>query len=268
MRRIAVLALSVALLGTAVVGCSRSAAGVDNVGVAYPEGCATHGLSMRRCDLIIDRAARMHGIDRASVKEIRLLGDPGCGEGFSPGTICMRSTSVAVRVRFALPDGKAIEESVYCGVGAQYDPECTDTPQIRIASPMHDGYLDVPEGATPVPTINPAAQAKAQPLTVAALDIPIDHTGTYRVELGEATLPNGILSRADMALANDRPTDLLLDEYGLGLTLERVKGGAPISNTYETGWHVGVLGVRVMVTFTVVTFDPGAVLQIRNVVVG
>jgi hypothetical protein len=44
-------------------------------------------------------------------------------------------------------------------------------------------------------------------------------------------------------------------------------GGAPLWNIYETGWRPGVLRVRAEVTFTVLVFDPGAVLRIRNVVV-
>ena len=268
MRPIVVLALTAALLGPAVLGCSRPAGSVDDVGVPYPEGCADHGLSMRRCDLVIDRIARDHGIDRTTVKQILLLGDPGCGDGVSPGTLCKRSGGIGANVKFVLPDGEVVEDYVYCGVEAMYDPECTDTPQIRIASPMHDGYLDVPEGATPVPTIDPASRALAQPLVVGALDIPIDRTGSYRVELGEATLPNGIVSRADLALANDHPTDLLLNASGIGLELPSALDEEPISNIYGSGWRAGVVRVRVVITFTVVAFDPGAVLQVRDVVVG
>jgi len=268
MRRTAVLLFVAALAGAAVSGCARPVGSVDDVGVPYPQGCAAHGIPMRRCDLVIERMAREHGIDLATVSEILLLGDPGCGQAVSPGTLCKRSGGVGPRVRFVLPGGPPVEETVYCGVGATYDPECTDTPQIRISSPTLGGYHDVPEGATPVPTIDPAVRRGAQPLTVAGLDIPIDHVGAYRVDVGTATLPNGILSVADLALANDTPTDLLVDGDGVSMQLLLVDGGAPLLNIYETGWHAGVVKVRAIVTFTVIAFDPGAVLAIRNVVVG
>jgi len=268
MHRIAVLVVVAALAGAAVSGCSRPTASVDDVGVAYPEGCAAHGISMRRCDLVIERMAREHGIDRSAVSVILLLGDPGCGQSLSPGTLCTRSGGVGPRVRFVLPGGPAVEETVYCGVGAMSDPECTDTPQIRVSSPTLGGYRDVPEGASPVPAIDPAARALGRSLAVASLDLPIDHTGTYEVDLGSAMLPNGILSLADIALADDAPTDLLIDANGVTLQIVPADGGAPLWNIYETGWHAGVVKVRATVTFNVTAFDPGAVLGIRNVSVG
>ena len=117
----------------------------------------------------------------------------------------------------------------------------------------------------PVPTIAPSAEAKAVPLSVPSLTIPIDHTGAYVVDVGDAILPDGILSDASATLANDRRVDVLIPQ---GIQLEIVgEDGQPLVNLYTHGWRAGTERVHVRLVFTVESFEPSSTLEITNVVV-
>jgi hypothetical protein len=149
---------------------------------------------------------------------------------------------------------------------------CTDTPWIRVNSPM-SGYHDVPCGAepapggcaSPVPTIAPSAAGKAVALRVPAVTITIDHAGTYAVDLGDAVLPNGILTRASAMLADNRRADVLIPK---GIRLEVVgEDGKLLLNAYDHGWRPGTERVHVRLRFAVESFDPGATLEITDVLV-
>jgi len=239
----------------------------------YANGCATFHLSIHRCQAIVDTLAAGLKIKPSDATSIELLGDPGCGNGPSVG--CIRSTSFVVRVRFHLPDGHAPEDSVFCGVGGQYSILCTESPEVRVsADPMHEGYLDIPCAgeapagcASPVPTIDPAAAADARPLLVKAMDIPLDRVGPYSVDLGKATLANGVLTDASFTLADLHPTTWSTTEDGVRLVLESLDGGPPFSNTYEHGWRPGVERVIAKAVFEITAADPGAVMPIRDIVV-
>jgi len=149
---------------------------------------------------------------------------------------------------------------------------CTDTPRIRVTTPM-SGYHDVPCGsdpapggcATPLPTINAGELPDAKPLEVTGLFVPIDHTGAYAVDVGDAVLPNGILSEATVPRANDTRSDLLIPD---GIRLELIgEDGTPIENAYTHGWRPGVEHVHVRLVYTVEAFDPGATLILTSIVV-
>ena len=239
----------------------------------YPGGCATFDLSAHRCDAIVDALAAEFKIRPTDATSIELLGDPGCGTG--PGVICMRSNSFVVRVRFHMPDGTAFEESDFCGVGGQYSILCTESPEVQVSADlMHNGYHDIPctgdppSGcASPVPTIDPTAISDARPLLVKAMDIPLDRVGTYSVDLGNATLANGILTDASFSLADVHPTTWSTTEDGVRLVIESLDGGPPFSNIYEHGWRPGVEQVVAKAVFEITSADPGAIMQIRDVVV-
>ena len=164
---------------------------------------------------------------------------------------------------------------MFCGVGSDHSLLCTDHPTIAIGSPTFGGYHDVPCSgeapqnacASPVPTADPTAVAAARSLNVARLQIPIDHAGTYTIPVGDATLPNGILSDASFGLADDAPADLVLSDPGVYLAVTSLDGGRPFFNAYDHGWQTGVEHVAASLTFTVESFDPGAVLTVTNLVV-
>ena len=234
--------------------------------VPYPGGCEEYDLSAKRCERIVSWAATEQGIDPAGASSIELLGDPGCGQPADSNVLCTRTTQFIVRVRFHLPDGRSVEESVFCGVGGQFSPLCSEQPELRLFSPT-SGYTDVPAGSTPIPTAAPDALAQARPLEVPTRDVPIDHLGTYEVRIGEALLPNGLLTEATFAVQDKQPDDFLLSE-GVRLDIEpRDPDGPPLWNAYETGWQEGTRRVEAFIRFEVVEFEPGAVLSLREIVV-
>jgi hypothetical protein len=259
-----------------VVGaCSLlPAGGADAEGEPYPAGCAAYGLSEHRCKAIVEELAARLDVDRAAVAGIELLGDPGCGTD-DPNVLCTRTTSFVVRVRFHLADGRSLEDSVFCGVGGQHSILCTESPEIRVSSPMLGGYHDVPcageppDGcASPVPTIDPATAADAAPLVVPELDVVLDRVGEYRIEVGDATLPNGILRDAAFTLADLHPTTFATTEEGVRLeVLPGGPGGDPLWNLYEHGWRKGLERVSVILVFEITSFEPGATLEVRDLIV-
>ena len=99
------------------------------------------------------------------------------------------------------------------------------------------------------------------------MDIPIDHAGTYKIPVGEATLPNGILSEASFDLGNESPTNVLVSSDGVFLQIESLDGGLPFENIYAHGWHTGTERVSATLTFTVESFESGAVLEVTNLTV-
>lgn len=278
MRHPAALALLLVLLA----GCSQAAyvprggspaapAASTDPGVPYPAGCAAHGMTMRRCDVVIALAASDKGIDPKSAAQVLLLADPTRDQGCGPGpsgivVICHREVSLGSGVRFVMPDGSVSDVLNWCGVGSLSDIRCTDSPEIRVSGAL-DGYFDIPEGATPAPTVEPAERALAVPLSVSVLDIRLDHLGPYRIEAGRAVLANGILQQGTIAVADPRPTDLVLDPFGVSMRVERIDG-APLGGAYDPGWQPGPLEVRVVIEFNVLAYDPGAVLRLRDVLVG
>lgn len=265
-------ALSLALL---VAGCSlvpdqlRPAGAPDQV-TTFPTGCADFQVTDRQCAFIVDRLAERLGVDRSTVREIQLLGDPGCGT--DPGVLCARTMAFVLRVRFIGNDGSAVEDSQFC-IGGDVDLACTDPPAIRLSAPTLDGYGDVPcagelpDGcASPVPTMHPAAASDGQPLRIAALDVPLDHVGVYSIPLGNAALPNGVLSETTFALVDARQTNFVLEDGVVRLVVAG-PDGRPIWNVYEQGWREATETVDVRLELEVRSAEPGAVLQVRDVVV-
>ena len=250
---------------------TESPAPVTESPLPYPVGCAAFDLSAHRCKAIVDALAAQLDVRPSDATSIELLGDPGCGAGVP----CIRTGSFVVRVRFHMPDGSAPEDSMLCGVGGQYSILCTESPEVQVlADPLHEGYHDIPctgetleSCATPVPAIDPGAAADARPLLVQAMDIPLDRIGPYSVDLGGATLPNGILSAASFTLADVHPTTWSTTEDGVRLVIESLDGGPPFSNVYEHGWRPGVERVIARAVFEITAADPGAVMGIRDVVV-
>ncbi|MEO5964308.1 MAG: hypothetical protein ABIR11_02490 [Candidatus Limnocylindrales bacterium] len=273
------LALLVLFTTVVAAGCSMLPAQFGGhadptveIDVAYPAGCGEFDLSDRRCRAIVESLAGQLDVDLPMVREIRLLGDPGCGQG--PNVLCTRTTSFIVRVRFVRDDGTAAEGSQFCGVGGQYSILCTETPEVRISAPTLNGYTDIPcageapDGcASPVPTIDPAVAPDASPLRIATLDIPLDHVGHYEIPVGMAVLPNGVLTEGSFGLANPHQDGFILLSEGAMSLVVAGPDGQPIWNVYEQGWREGTETVDVTLVFDVESTEPGRVLQVRDVVV-
>ena len=241
----------------------------DGVALPYPDGCPAYALSPRRCAYIVEWAAREAGV-KTDQATIQLLGDPAC-EGKTACSV-MRSTAFVVRVRVIPSSGKSSDHSVFCGVGGQASLLCTETPRISLSVPT-DGYHDIPctgdagneTCASPVPTIDPSVSAKGLPLRLPKVVVPIDHVGGYVVDLGDAVLPNGILSLTSATLADDTRVDVLIPD---GIRLEVLgDDGKSLWNVYEQGWRAGTERVHVRLTFAVEEFQPGAALVFTDVLV-
>jgi hypothetical protein len=183
-------------------------------------------------------------------------------------------------VVFLMVDGTTYSHDVRCGGISIYSLVCTDHPEILVTGPfgLGGGYTDTPCGATPggepgsacatpMPTIDPDAAAAAVPLEIAARDYPITATGHLEIVVGRATLPNGILSDARFDLA-DRFTRAFIVEGGIRLEVRSLDPSRPpFDNVYEHGWYPGTEEVEVYLVLDVVSFTPGAALQIRDLVV-
>jgi hypothetical protein len=261
--------LAAATIVVLVAGCSTFQAGGrggnPNIGPAYPDGCAAFNLSPRRCKAILDWSVAQPDVAGRVVTSVDMLGDP-CRPSADGAILCMRTTSFIVRMRLHLADGAAVDESVFCGVGGQYSLLCTETPEIPLHGSMFGGYWDT-TGATP-PPIPAKLLAASRPLNVATLDIPVDHLGHYEIEAGRAVVPMGILTRATVRLQNPHTQALTLSEDGVRFVIRSAEAGAkPFDNLYERGWHDGTEEVAALLVFDVTSFEPGAVLEIRDLVV-
>ena len=101
-----------------------------------------------------------------------------------------------------------------------------------------------------------------------SLTIPIDHLGQYEIVLGAGSLANGILEQSAMTIANLHPTDFLLS--GGGAALQITSGavdGRPFDNYYAHGWRTGVEPFTARIRFEVLSFEPGARLQITGIAI-
>ncbi len=176
-----------------------------------------------------------------------------------------------VRSHPATGPGQTLE--IWCiGVAGNGDDACIHDPIIAIAARGldHDtpctGDGDPPTGcATPVPTPRPEIQAQARPLRVPALDIPLDHVGPYRIELGEAGLPDGAFTNSTASVVDERPTTFWIRNGDLLIEPVDPKR-PPVGSVFREPFD-GVERVRVSLVFDVTEVSPGAVLQVRDIVV-
>ena len=103
------------------------------------------------------------------------------------------------------------------------------------------------------------------PLRVPVLDIPLDHLGPYAVEVGEAGLPDGAFTSSSASVVDERPESFWIRDARL--EIEPVDPARPsVGNIYREPFD-GVERVRVTLVFDVTEFSPGAVLQVRDIVV-
>jgi hypothetical protein len=241
-------------------------------GLPYPDGCAAFGFSDNRCAKVVHELARQEGVDFEVVREVRLLPDPGCGQG--PDVLCARTASLGARARFTLADGTTRDAVIWCGVGSQGLFACSEAPEVWLMSPTMNGYGDIPcsgeapDGcASPVPSVDPAALAQAVALRIPSLEVAVDHAGRYEIALGRATLPNGVLTEAVFALADAHEAGFELEDGRVSLTVRSTADGTPLLNRYDHGWREGVEVVEAVLVFTVVDYDPGAIIPVRDIVV-
>ena len=87
-------------------------------------------------------------------------------------------------------------------------------------------------------SFDPAAAADEVPLSIDELDVPIDHAGPYTVTLGQATLPNGVLTSTAFGVTSS-PLNPLVTVDGYNLAIRSLDGGPAFESAYQHGWRPG-----------------------------
>ena len=218
-----------------------------------------------RCLAMTDKAAFQLHTTREDISAIVVVPEPTPEVRDGVTILQTRSGGPPIDLLVTLADGTIHQTTLFC-VGVNTEPACVDDPHLDAHSISLDGgYFDRTADATPVPSAAPDAIAEATELRIDRLDIPIDHTGPNEVVLGEAWIPNGLVTSADFALVDDWPSDVTILDGGVRLEVRA--DGRPIQNIYEHGWREGTELVEAVLVFDVFRFDPGAKLSIADVIV-
>lgn len=257
-RGLAVLAISLlAVGGCDILGISRPTGG------AYPDSCESLGFAPRQCAAIVARAARDARVDPGQIASIEVLPPPPQGASLGGSAIA--------QVRFGLTNGQTRTEDLWClGVGSDADLACRADPRIGITIGVdHDVPCTgaAPKGcATLPPAPRPKSVATATPLWIDVLDIPLERVGHYRIKVGTATLPDGVLSERSARLADTQPTAFWLEDRVRLEVQPADPNRPPIGNIYRDPFD-GDEPVDVFLIFDVTETSPGAVLGVRALVI-
>jgi len=246
-----------------VAGCELLAA-PQAQGGPYPGACAALGFPARQCAAIVAQARTEAGVNAADVAATDVL--PASGDD----TMRLGGQLIA-RVRFHFAGGASRQLDVWCvGIGSPADRVCSNDPHIMVARGEGDHDVPCPDGvalevcASEPPQPGPAAVARARPLRVAALDVPIDHLGPYEIKVGNVGLPNGYVSRHDLRLLDDSPEEFWIDR-GIRLELRPIIAGRPaIGNVHRDAFD-GTEPAAVFLVFEVSDLSPGGVLRVRDI---
>jgi hypothetical protein len=248
-------------------GCSLLPTIPGQVPADAPQPCAAiYGIA--RCQAMADVAAAEIGKGRGDVVAVTIVPDPP-PEGVTLGG------AWPIRVRISLDDGST-HDARLCG-GVSIAAACPDEPHIDARSAVAGGYLDVPCGvdpddvsacATPLPSLDPGAVADAQPISVPSLSVPVDRLGEQEVVVADGSLPNGVWRIGSFTFGRTWPSDLALRDAVVVMELRSLEpDGKPFDNYFLHGWRSGVERVRAVLRFDVLWFQPGATLEIEDVVV-
>jgi hypothetical protein len=217
-----------------------------------------------RCAAIVERAKERAGLAGVTIEALDILPP-------ERDTVSLGGTMVAI-VRFHLADGTSRSHEFWCSaVGTPNDRACSDDPRLEIFGGVD---LDVPCSgpapdftcATPPPLPRPASVAAARALELPRLDVPLDHVGAYKVEIGEAGLPDGYLTTRSARLGDNQPTDFWLRGPVILHVEPTDPSRPPVGSRYREPFD-GVESVRVFLVFEIMEFSPGALLQVRDIVV-
>ena len=232
-------------------------------GGPYPEACASLDFPTRQCEAIVAVAQANASIAPETVTSIDILPP-------SPGNGTVGGQAVA-RVRFHRSGQPDQTDDVWCTGFTRISAVACD-PNAEIGIGGHIDY-DVPctseaieTCATLPPSPRPAVQAIARPLHVAALDIQLDHLGSYEVEVGEAGLPDGALSTISATLGEPSPENFSIAD-GIGIVVRPVDPARPqLGSVYRDPFD-GVEPVKVFLVFDVTELKSDSILRVRDLVV-
>lgn len=135
--------------------------------------------------------------------------------------------------------------------------------------PDHDVPCLEPEGeapvcATPLPALTANDRKLGVPLARASLAVPLDHLGSYRVLLGQATLARGVIERMSFSIENTDSDKFLAPVFYLELEDADTRAILP-DNVYEKGVSPGAQRVNVYLRFELTSFTPGAVVEVADI---
>jgi hypothetical protein len=239
-------------------------------GEAAPARACARVYSVERCEAMLTAAAEALDVADDELTSIEIEPEP---TPRSDGILETRSGPRPIEV---LAHVGGVVRTVPMCVGIPSGPQCMDQPAWEISSLIGNGYRDVPcpgeapDGcATPLPKIDPTASAGAHQLRIDARVIPVPAVGLREVRLGTAVLPNGILTAAKARLGDPWPDGVRLSSAGISLEVRSlVDGRPPFTNSYEHGWWPGTEEVEVLLVFEARHAEPGATIEIRDLVVG
>jgi hypothetical protein len=254
--------VSIGALVLALAACDALGLG-GPTGGPYPDACESLGFPARQCEAIVAVAQANASIAPDTVTSIDILPPNSATGGVGQGMIA--------RVRFhrsAQPDQT---EEVWCnGVTRDSAFACNPNAQIGIGGSIDHDVPCTSEAlescATLPPAPRPEIQAQARPLRVAALDVPLDHLGLYQVEVGDAGLPDGVLSKRSATLAEPNPETFWIAD-GISLDVRPVDPTRPpVGSVYRDPFD-GVEPVEVFLVFNVTELKSDSILQVRDLVV-
>jgi hypothetical protein len=263
------LALVIAIAAVVIAGCGLAPALGSRPPAAAARPCAAV-YTTERCQAMLTAAAESLGVADDDVSSIDIDPDP---TPRPDGILETLGGARPIVVRAHV--GGTVREVSMCG-GIANGPPCLDAPSWGIGSPIGGGYQDVPcageppDGcATALPTLEPKAIAGSRQLRIEHLAIPVGTIGRHEVRLGQAILPNGVLTVAQGGLVDPWPDGVRLSSEGINLEVRsRVADRQAFTNLYEHGWWPGTEAVDVFLVFDARHVDPGATIEIRDVVVG
>ena len=221
-----------------------------------------------------DYAATRLQMARHEIVEMTVLPPPTPEVRDGKTILQTRSGGPPVDTLVTLRDGSVHEVSMDCGGIPAL--QCQDAPQLQAMSVTMGGYFDTactgdpPKGCqTPVPPADATAAAAAVPLHVARFDVPIDHDGHYEVPVGEAWLPNGLLSTADFGFVSPEwPPDMTIADGVVRVEVRSLDDPTRVfANVHEHGRVAGTEHVAAFLVFDVGRHVSGAVLSVRDIVV-
>jgi hypothetical protein len=225
-------------------------------------GTCSNTMTADRCQAMALHAAQELGVPFDAIASIDVVADP------SPDPM---DRAHRVFLSIALLDGSTHDVTVSCpGIAGAFDPPCMTDPAVSLGfaggAEGHSGYTDYPENATPFPSLDPVALGSARALRIASLPIAIAATGPQTLTVGTAGLPNGYLAEAMFGMVDPWPSNVLFNG-SIRLEVRPTGGGDPLWNLYEHGWHAGVEEVQATITFDVAWFEPGATIELVDLVV-
>jgi hypothetical protein len=262
-------AFVIAIAAVVISGCGLAPARGSPPPAAAARPCVAV-YPTERCQAILTAAAESLGVADDDVSSIDIQPDPTPRpDGIIQTLGGARPIVVGAHV------GGTVREVSMCG-GIATAPPCLDAPSWGVGSPIGGGYQDVPcageppDGcAKPLSTLQPKAIAGARQLRIERRTIPVAGIVRHEVRLGDATLPNGVLTVAQGGLADPWPDGVRLSSEGIYLQVRSRLGDRPaFTNLYEHGWWPGTEPVDVFLVFEARHVDPGATIEIRDIVVG